>query len=148
MIRREEIKFEFIESVPDCLQEGIVYVSIRFATAVHKCCCGCGKEVVTPFSPAGWTLSFDGVSISLHPSIGNWGFPCKSHYWIRNNKVMWVRKYSKQEIAAVQHRDQAAYNHYYSEQVSTNEDLPLQKGKMTSGKWSRIIRRFFFRNDK
>ena len=37
-----------------------------------RCCCGCGEEVVTPFSPAQWQMSFDGEAVSLHPSIGNW----------------------------------------------------------------------------
>lgn len=89
---------KFVEYIPDKLEDRTVYVSIRFATAVHKCCCGCGHEVVTPLSPSGWQLSYDGESISLSPSIGNWGFPCKSHYWIKNDSVKWARKWSTKEI--------------------------------------------------
>ena len=39
---RQEIvlKHEFVEFIPDELQEGTIYVSIRFATAAHLCCCG------------------------------------------------------------------------------------------------------------
>jgi hypothetical protein len=47
-----------------------------------KCCCGCGHEVVTPFSPTDWKLTFDCVSVSLYPSIGNWSPPCRAHYFI------------------------------------------------------------------
>jgi hypothetical protein len=49
--------------------------------------CGCGNEVVTPISPTGWTLNFYGDSVSLSPSIGNWSFKCRSHYFITKNKI-------------------------------------------------------------
>ncbi len=74
---------------PSCRKA--LYVSIEFTTVVHKCCCGCGREVVTPLSPTDWKLTFDGVSISLHPSIGSWNLPCQSHYWIRHNRVQMGR---------------------------------------------------------
>jgi hypothetical protein len=50
---RQEIvlKHEFVEFIPDELKEGTIYVSIRFATATHLCCCGCGSRVVTPLRP-------------------------------------------------------------------------------------------------
>ena len=83
MTRVQILTHEFVEYIPRELKDGVVYVSIPFATVIHKCCCGCGQQVVTPLSPSQWTLSFDGKSISLHPSIGNWNFPCKSHYWIK-----------------------------------------------------------------
>src|SRR5208283_113489 len=91
---------EFVEFIPDAIEEGKIYVSIAFATAVHKCACGCGKEVVTPLSPTDWKLIFDGKTISLDPSIGNWSFPCGSHYWIRNNKVRWAEQWSQSRIDA------------------------------------------------
>jgi Family of unknown function (DUF6527) len=87
------MKYEFVEYVPDELTEGMLYVSIPFATAVHKCCCGCGREVVTPLAPTGWSLTFDGKTVSLAPSIGNWSYPCQSHYWIRRNNVEWVSRW-------------------------------------------------------
>jgi hypothetical protein len=79
--------------------EGTIYVSIKYATAVHKCACGCGQEVVTPISPTDWRLTFDGESISLCPSIGNWSFACRSHYLIKNNRVSWAPRMSKKAIA-------------------------------------------------
>jgi len=89
------IKYKFVEKIPDSLLSGVVYISVEYGTAVHKCCCGCGNEVVTPLSPKDWRLTFDGESISLHPSIGNWNFVCKSHYWIINNRVEWVKYLAK-----------------------------------------------------
>jgi hypothetical protein len=91
---------KFVNSVPDTLESGVIYVSVEYATVIHKCCCGCGNEVVTPLSPTDWKLMFDGKSISLYPSIGNWSFKCQSHYWIKNNKVEWSPKWDKTEIAA------------------------------------------------
>ena len=83
------VSHEFVHHIPprEQMEHGVVYVSIPFATAVHLCCCGCGNEVVTPLDPNQWQLTFDGKSVSLCPSIGNWSFDCKSHYWIRRNQV-------------------------------------------------------------
>jgi hypothetical protein len=97
-MKRTAIKHEFVEFIPDALEEGTLYVSVPYATAVHKCCCGCGREVVTPLSPTDWELRFDGRTVSLYPSIGSWALPCQSHYWIRRNRVIWARRWSFDEI--------------------------------------------------
>jgi hypothetical protein len=36
----------FVERVPERLEEGVLYVSILYATAMHFCACGCRREVV------------------------------------------------------------------------------------------------------
>ena len=100
MKQEKTLSHEFVEFVPDVVEEGKLYISIEYATVVHKCCCGCGKEVVTPLSPADWKLIFDGKTISLDPSIGNWSFPCRSHYWIRNNRVRWAENWPQSLIDA------------------------------------------------
>src|ERR1043166_7729327 len=97
-MKRTAIKHEFVEFIPDALEEGTLYVSVPYATAVHKCCCGCGREVVTPLSPTDWELRFDGRTVSLYPSIGSWALPCPSHYWIRRNRVIWAGRWSFDEI--------------------------------------------------
>jgi hypothetical protein len=91
---------EFVEFVPEELKERALYVSIRYKTVVHLCCCGCGREVVTPLSPTDWRLTFDGASISLHPSIGSWSLPCRSHYWIDRNRAKWAPRWSRAQIDA------------------------------------------------
>jgi hypothetical protein len=48
-----------------------------------------------------------GKTVSLIPSIGNWSFACKSHYWISNNKVLWASKLSARQIDQVKARDKA-----------------------------------------
>lgn len=90
------MKHKFVEFIPDQLEDGILYVSIVYATVLHKCACGCGNEVVTPLSPSDWQLTFNGETISLFPSIGNWSFRCRSHYWIRKNKVVWVKDWHEE----------------------------------------------------
>ena len=105
MTRLNAIRHEFVEFMPDVLDDGVLYVSIPYAIAVHKCCCGCGNEVATPFSPTDWRLIFNGESASLDPSIGNWSFPCQSHYWIKSGRVVWATRWSAAEIAAGRSRD-------------------------------------------
>ena len=105
---REEIRSEFVEIIPDQLEEGMLYISISHATALHKCLCGCGAEIVTPLSPTDWELSYNGQSVSLSPSIGNWSYPCQSHYWIRRNRVHWAKRFSARQIAAVREQDRRA----------------------------------------
>jgi hypothetical protein len=73
---------------------------------MHLCCCGCGSEVVTPLNPAGWTLEIVGGAVTLRPSIGNWSLPCRSHYLIRQGKVVWARDMSRDEIEDGRLRDQ------------------------------------------
>ncbi len=89
---------KFVEFIPSDLAENTLYISIKYATATHKCCCGCGLEVVTPFSPTDWKLIFDGETVSLNPSIGNWSFPCKSHYWIKRNYIVWAETWGNERI--------------------------------------------------
>jgi hypothetical protein len=113
MKREIALKHEFVEFIPDKLDDGMVYVSIPYATVAHKCCCGCGTEVVTPLSPTDWKLMFDGETVSLDPSIGNWSFACKSHYWIRRNKVKWAARWSQEEIEAVRSHERLAKESYY-----------------------------------
>ncbi len=111
-MRLSRITPVFVESAPDRLSEGVLYVSERYQTALHKCCCGCGQEVVTPLTRADWSLRKRGNSVSLHPSIGNWDFPCKSHYWIRNNEVIWASSLSTRQIAIVRRQDKLDKQRY------------------------------------
>lgn len=98
MTRIKSLKYEFVDYIPEDLDEAVLYVSIPFATVLHRCCCGCGNEVVTPLDPTDWQMTFDGKSVTLFPSIGNWGLACQSHYWICRGQVRWARRLSKFEI--------------------------------------------------
>ncbi len=122
-MRRKSFDHEFVEFIPSELQEGVLYVSIPYATVAHKCACGCGNKVVTPLKPVqvGWQLLFDGKTVSLAPSIGNWQFPCRSHYWIKSNKVRWAETWTPEQIAAGRQREERNYERYFaSSQTGSN----------------------------
>lgn len=121
MALRPAFEHRFVQFVPDTPDEGIPYISIEFATAVHKCACGCGEEVVTPLSPTQWRLTFDGEAVSLFPSVGSWSLPCQSHYFIERNRVLPMRPWSSREIAAGRSRSAALRDAYY--RGSSIEDL-------------------------
>ena len=104
-MQAEILVHEFVGFVPEQLDPGTIYLSLTYATATHLCCCGCGREVVTPLSPTDWKLIFDGETVSLTPSIGNWSFPCQSHYWIRQSRIEWAPMWSRTEIEAGRQED-------------------------------------------
>jgi len=133
MRRRNSVAFEFVENVPSNLEDGVLYVSIPYATAVHKCCCGCGNEVVTPLSPTDWRLTFDGESVSLSPSVGNWSFDCQSHYWIRRNQVRWARRWGKDEVDAGRARDRHATERRLSQASTDVQDETTPPPKLRLG---------------
>jgi hypothetical protein len=108
MTRQTVLRHEFVEFIPTKLEAGTLYIFHKYRTAAHQCCCGCGFEVVTPLHPAKWRLTDHGESVSLDPSIGNWSFPCQSHYWIERGRVRWSRRLSERQIAAVRARNELA----------------------------------------
>ncbi|MGO9603118.1 MAG: DUF6527 family protein [Candidatus Binataceae bacterium] len=111
------LQHEFVEFIPAELKEGILYISIRFATVSHLCPCGCRNKVVTPLKPTDWMLIFDGKTISLRPSIGNWSFPCRSHYWVRRNKVRWAGDWSEEKIEAARGHYRRLKERYWEAQA-------------------------------
>ena len=106
---------KFIKHVPEELEERTLYISIDYASVIHLCPCGCRQEVVTPLSPTDWTLIFDGKTVSLYPSIGNWSFACQSHYWIRENRVRWAPKWTSRRIEEARREDASRKRAYYGE---------------------------------
>ena len=112
-MRATQIRPEFVEFIPDLVEDGVIYISIPYATSTHKCACGCGELVVLPVRPAEWALTWDGETVTLYPSIGNWALPCQSHYWIEHSKVVWARKWTRAEIQAGRTRDKRARERYF-----------------------------------
>lgn len=106
-MKRLTITPKFVDSIPEQLNEGILYICEKYYTAAHKCCCGCGEEVITPLTPADWSIRKEGNTVTLHPSIGNWSFPCRSHYWLKRNQVVWASGMTLQQINRVRERDLA-----------------------------------------
>ena len=85
------LKPRFVHTIPsdhNKILEGVLYISMRFNTVVHKCPCGCGRLVEVVLHPARRSLTYDGEFASLTPSIGA-NLPCCSHYFITRNEVRW-----------------------------------------------------------
>lgn len=91
--------------MPSPLQPGVLYISQKYRTASHLCACGCGERVVTPLSESRWKIIAGDAGISLYPSIGNWNYACRSHYWIWHGKIEWSGQMSARRIASIQNRD-------------------------------------------
>lgn len=108
MTKQQSLRHEFVQYIPEQLEEGVLYVSVEYATTAHKCPCGCGNEVFTPLSPTDWELIYNGQTVSLKPSIGNWSFPCQSHYWIEKSRISWAPSWTSQQIERGRERDRLA----------------------------------------
>ncbi len=113
MMRYPHLEHLFVKHIPDRLESGVLYVSMEYGTAAHRCCCGCGEEVVTPFTPTDWNMTFDGETVSLNPSIGNWTLACRSHYVIKRGRVIEAGPWTDEQVEAERHRDRAAKARFY-----------------------------------
>jgi hypothetical protein len=134
----EHLQHRFVKFIPDELESGVIYISMEYKTVTHRCCCGCGEKVVTPLSPAGWELTFNGKSVSLSPSIG--GGTCNSHYFIRNGRVQWARPLTKAQRATALRRDQSAADRFHTGLAPVVDDIE-QAPPQTVGWWRRMWRR-------
>lgn len=115
MSRVDRIRPEFVDRIPKTLEEGVIYISEKYSTAAHNCCCGCGVKIVTPLKPGRWQLTQKRGRVSLQPSIGNWSSDCQSHYWIDNDRVVWARRYTPAEIAANREDDRQVLERVHAE---------------------------------
>ena len=109
----KKFKHKFADIIPENIEPGVLYISTEYKTVAHVCPCGCGSEVVTPLSPHDWKLMFDGENVSLYPSIGSWGLPCQSHYWITDNVVEWAPKWTRDQIDRGRKEDSKNKEIYY-----------------------------------
>jgi ferredoxin len=105
-IRKVEITPAYVEYMPpwEKMKQGVLYISKRGCIACHLCLCGCGEKVAMPLDEVitetekfatempegGWALTEKHNRVSLTPSIGNFDFPCRSHYIITNNVANFV----------------------------------------------------------
>jgi Family of unknown function (DUF6527) len=131
---------EFVEFIPANLTEGKLYISMVFATTVHLCACGCRNKVVAPLSLAEWQLYFDGESVSLTPSIGNWEYPCLSHYWIKANRIRWAAPWTNDQISAGRRRDAEALDDYFAGKTPGPHAEDRSRWNVTPG--NRFLRKF------
>ncbi len=112
-LRHRTLTHRFVPVIPDRLEPGVLYLALEYGTATHSCCCGCGEEVVTPLTPTDWRITYDGETVSLSPSVGNWNAACQSHYIIERGQVVPCGGWSDERIATERRRDRAAKARHY-----------------------------------
>lgn len=84
---------EFVDEIPEEISEGYLYLCLQYNAVVHKCACGCGEIISTPLDKKhGWIMQYDGETVTLSPSVGNGSYKCRSHYFIRENNIVWLGK--------------------------------------------------------
>lgn len=127
-MRYTRLEPRFVRHIPEILEPGVIYVSMEYATAAHSCCCGCGDQVVTPFTPTDWSIWFDGENVSLSPSVGNWFQSCKSHYVVVRGRVIGRGSWTQGRIEAERQRDRAAKSTFYANSIEGNGSEPAESG--------------------
>ncbi|MEM7601949.1 MAG: DUF6527 family protein [Verrucomicrobiota bacterium] len=133
------LEHRFVENIPDSLEPSVLYLSMPYATAAHLCCCGCGEEVITPFSPTDWKMIFNGEAITIHPSIGNWSFSCRSHYFIRDGRVVEAPPWSEEQVMAGRLHDKRAKDAFFEKSKARETiDRSTDSSPRDRGIWSRI----------
>ncbi|MEU1390031.1 MULTISPECIES: DUF6527 family protein [unclassified Nonomuraea] len=125
----------FVEHIPERVVSGVLYVSLSYDIAIHLCACGCGHRTVTPLSPTDWKITYDGQSVSLSPSIGNWSFPCSSHYWIRNGRVHQAPQMTDEEIRAGRESSERLTR----QRLQASESGPASAAR--ESRWERLLRK-------
>lgn len=119
------MQIHFVDAIPRAvaIEDNHLYVSLKYNMTSHRCASGCGQLVPLPLSPADWSLTYDGETISLSPSIGNGILACQSHYLIRNSKVVWL---SNMTVGQAQ-RQQAADSELQRQQMPRHGEQSLAK---------------------
>lgn len=127
-MKQSRIIPSFVQYIPERLDPGVLYVSREYGTASHLCCCGCDEEVVTPLNPTDWALTIERGGVTLFPSVGNWSFACRSHYWIRNGCVEWAGSMEQWRIDQIRACDRARKDAYFrsSNETKANVARPAQ----------------------
>jgi hypothetical protein len=95
-LRQEQVRVEFVELMPDTMEQGVLYYSEEYNGVNHLCLCGCGGRSYLPINSEalpnhGWDIDFTTKGkVTLKPSILNSGMACKSHYIITNSVANFV----------------------------------------------------------
>lgn len=144
-MRYDHLEHAFVEHIPDTVEPGVLYISMEYGTAAHSCCCGCGEEVVTPFTPTDWKMIFDGETVSLNPSIGNWTLDCKSHYVIKRGRIIEAGPWTDDQVAAERLRDKKAKARQFGAAVAEAPNVTVREKPVFVPDSPRLIRRFWNR---
>jgi hypothetical protein len=142
MTKIETIRPEFVDRIPKVLDNGVLYISEKYGTAAHACCCGCGTKIITPLKPGRWQLQRAGNSVSIYPSVGNWSAGCQSHYWIRNNHIDWSYAFTSEQIAGNRASDQFVRQQAHAERYRRERGFWRRVWNSIQKAWHKVKRKF------
>lgn len=76
------------------LEDGVFYVVDNSPYVEYNCPCGCGGVVILPTKKHqdgydGWGFKEQNGKVTLSPSVYSTGFSCRSHYFVRENRIEW-----------------------------------------------------------
>lgn len=92
----DEFDFELSYKTPKdaAIRPGVLYIGRISHEIKFYCPCGCGTIITLPTSgKTNRSVMIDGneATVTIEPSFRHDDLPCKSHYFIRDNKVLWVQ---------------------------------------------------------
>lgn len=95
------------DNLPYDTNNDTLYYSPRYSLVKFLCPCGCKHEIVLRTAEEvdvpgrKWKVQVVDNKMSLWNSIWvNWEGGCQSHFFIKDNKVIWVSDYKQEEIYA------------------------------------------------
>lgn len=145
MMQHIELEHRFVELIPESLEPGVLYIAMDYGIATHACACGCGEEIVTPFTPTDWAMTYDGETVSLWPSIGSWTLPCRSHYIVRRGKVIEAEPWSEDQVENARRREKEAKAQFYGTRPADRPVVsPPPLAPRSPSRWTRVKSWFGF----
>lgn len=93
----ESYKLIIVSELPETPKEKVLYIEGNeilndFWYALLKCPCGCKENIMLNLMEDAepcWKVTLNDSNFSVSPSI--WRTKnCKSHFWLRDKKIIWV----------------------------------------------------------
>lgn len=86
-----------MKNLPSSLGKHLFIVGAQsgYKWAILSCPCGCGERIdicLMPSANPRWELSLQKKRASLCPSIWVPADRCGSHFWIRDNRIIWCSR--------------------------------------------------------
>ena len=77
--------------IPNILLKETFYITKKYSGISYLCPCNCGVETWIPTGSQkyDWELDIKESKVFISPSVLH-KTPCKSHYYIKENKIVWI----------------------------------------------------------
>ena len=88
-------------------------ILLLFLLTVYPVAASSADDAQTSQNRPHWSFELKGGL--FYPSIGNWQFPCKSHYWISGGEIRWAEEWTPEQIEAGREAEDQRRRRYYRE---------------------------------